>query len=141
MSEVRSKKGIDIGIILFLALMLIFLALNAPKIQNSFKPTLEGTYRCEKFPFGSFVFDKENNYSFIFDNFILSEPGKFSRELDKGSYAKKTDTLYVINSPKFNNLEIKYNLKNQSIKIKTDEGSYTCKQVSTNPMINISNYE
>ncbi|XRG80206.1 hypothetical protein V5E38_07855 [Rossellomorea sp. GAMAL-10_SWC] len=141
MAEVRRKKVIDRGIILFLILLLIFLALNAPKIQNSFKPTLEGTYRCEELPFGSFVFDKENDYAFIFDNFILSESGKFSRELDKGFYVKKTDTLYVINSPKFNNVEIKYNLKNQSIKINSDDGTYTCKQISTNPMINISNYE
>lgn len=141
MAEVRSKKGIDIGLILFLALILVLLALNAPKIQNSFKPTLQGTYRCEKFPFGSFVFDKENDYAFIFDNFILSESGKYSRELDNGSYSQKNDTLYVIKSPKFNNVEIQYNLKNQSIKIKTDKGTYTCKQVSINPMINISNYE
>lgn len=74
-------------------------------------------------------------------NFVLSETGKFSRELDKGSYTKKTDTLYVINSPKFNNVEIKYNLKSKFIKINIDGGTYTCKQVSTNPIINISNYE
>ncbi|MEE6452747.1 hypothetical protein RAH41_19460 [Gottfriedia acidiceleris] len=141
MAEVKSKKAIDMGIILFIVLMLIFLALNAPKIQNSFKPTLEGTYRCEKLPFGSFVFDKEHDYAFIFDNFILSESGKFSRELDKGFYVKKNDTLYVINSHKFNHVAIKYNFKKQSIKIKTDERTYTCKQISTNPMINISNYE
>ncbi len=89
MAEVRSKKVIDIGLIIFLVLLLIILALNAPKIQNSFKPTLEGTYRCEKLPFGTFVFDKENDYAFIFDNFILPESGRFSRELDKGSYTKK----------------------------------------------------
>ena len=52
MAEVRSKKVIDSGLIIFLVILLIFLALNAPKIQNSFKSTLEGTYRCEELPFG-----------------------------------------------------------------------------------------
>ncbi|MFF3025677.1 hypothetical protein ACFVRR_24160 [Gottfriedia sp. NPDC057948] len=126
MPEVEKKNWVDKSIILLLVFVFIILAINMPKIQNFDESTLIGTYHSKKLPFASIVFDEEDHHSFYYYN---------QSETDKGTYTQKTDTTYVINSPKFHNLKIINDKKGSTFKIKIDNETYVFKQTDTIPTI------
>ncbi|WP_088044478.1 hypothetical protein [Bacillus sp. EAC] len=138
MAEVKSKMGIKKNLILLLVLILvfIFLAISAPKVQNTYKPTLQGTYLCEKLPFATLVFDEKDDHAFYYYNFTGSD-----EVTEKGKYSKETDKTYVIDSNSFQNVIINYDGKGRSFKIHINNGIYVFKQFSPLPSIITNNYE
>lgn len=89
--------------------------------------TLGGTYTCDNLPFTTIVFDGENNNTFYY-----YEDGD-GTNVDTGTYTKKSDSTYIINSDNFNNEKI--TCKDNSFTITIDGVENTFNRISITPTI------
>ncbi|KQL33985.1 hypothetical protein AN960_20315 [Bacillus sp. FJAT-25509] len=124
------KKFNTIKILIIFILVFLTSGCNSP--NKTF--LLRGTFLCKELPFESIVFDPENDYTFYYYYEDLQGNGK----LDKGTYLRKTESQYIIQSSIFNKVEITY--KNSGFKIMRNEKTYYFKQIDANPYIQ-TNYE
>lgn len=97
--------------------------------SNKTKLPLQGTYTCDDLSFVTMVFDLEDHYTFYYDDLNKN---------DKGTDVKNTDTEYVLNSQRFNDIKISYDSDEKTFEIFLNGTLYHFHQISTLPTLKIT---